>query len=100
MRIVLTLLVYVVALAFIGAICFVVVMFLAGPHAGLLPAPMESAVLILGWILVLVFPVLVARRVWRRRSAPAPRVSVDAASMRDVARLTAGLAVPAVHLVR
>lgn len=99
MRIVLTLLAYVVALAVVTAICFVAVMFLAGPHAGLLPAPMESAVLILGWILVLVLPALVARRVWRRR-APASREPVDAALMRDVARLTAGLAVPAAHLVR
>lgn len=53
------------ALALTALVTFVAVVFLAGPHAGLLPSWLEAVVLALGWIMVLVVPALVARRVWR-----------------------------------
>jgi hydrogenase-4 membrane subunit HyfE len=49
----------------IAVITFFMVIFLAGPHSGLLPSWLEGAVLVLGWLAVLIMPVLVARRVWR-----------------------------------
>ncbi|MGQ0655588.1 MAG: hypothetical protein ACT4P4_25565 [Betaproteobacteria bacterium] len=68
-RVVLTALAYLASLVLVAAGALVAVAFLAGPHAGLLPQPAEIAVLVLGWLAVLVLPVLVARRVWRSRSA-------------------------------
>lgn len=67
MRIVSTLIAYVVALAAVAGAAFVMVMFLAGPHAGLLPDWMESVVLVQGWLAVVVLPILAARSVWTRR---------------------------------
>lgn len=66
MRVLRTLLVYLLALILVAALAFAVVIVLAGPHAGLLPGPVEVVVLGLGWLSVAVVPVLVARRVWRR----------------------------------
>jgi hypothetical protein len=57
---------YVGMLAVVAAIAFFVVLFLAGPHAGLLPQWAEAAVLVAGWLAVLVLPVLTARKVWLR----------------------------------
>jgi hypothetical protein len=68
MRIVSTLIAYVVALAAVAVAAFVVVMFLAGPHAGLLPGWMASVVLVQGWLAVVVLPILAARWVWTRRA--------------------------------
>jgi len=65
-RIVLTLIAYLVALAAVAVIAFFAVIFLAGPHAGLLPAWLEAVVLGLGGLAVLLLPVLAARAVWRR----------------------------------
>jgi hypothetical protein len=70
MRLILTLAVYAGALVVVAAVTFVVVLFVAGPHAGLLPEWAEAAVLILGWLTVLVAPVLAARKVWRHFSRP------------------------------
>ena len=50
----------------VAAIAFIVVIFLAGPHAGILPAPLEAAVLALGWLAVLVIPALAAVKGWQR----------------------------------
>lgn len=64
---------YVVTLVLLAGACFVLVLVLAGPHAGLLPRALEVAVLVAGWAVVLVVPALVARRVWRRRDAGSAR---------------------------
>lgn len=60
-----TLLAYLVALAVTAPLALLVVLVLAGPHAGLLPHALEVAVLAAGWVAVLVLPPLAARRVWR-----------------------------------
>lgn len=66
MRILLTIVVYIASLAFVAAVSFFAVIFLAGPHAGLLPNWLEAVVLILGWLAVIVVPLLSARYAWRR----------------------------------
>ena len=58
---------YLGSLVVIAALALLVVLFLAGPHTGLLPQWAEVCVLILGWLAVLVLPVLAARKVHRRR---------------------------------
>lgn len=65
MRPLATALAYLAALAAVAIATFVVVLFVAGPHAGLLPRWAESVVLGAGWLLVAVVPVYVARAVWR-----------------------------------
>lgn len=66
MRVLLTIATYLAALAAVAVLAFFAVMFLAGPHAGLLPHALEVVVLILGWLSVLVLPLLAAGAVWRR----------------------------------
>ncbi|HEX5802965.1 MAG TPA: hypothetical protein VFY24_08055 [Azospira sp.] len=62
---------YLLSLVLTAAIAFVVVLVVAGPHAGLLPSWLEAVVLGLGWLAVVVLPLLVARKVWRRFGRPA-----------------------------
>ena len=57
---------YLAALAGVAIATFVVVLLVAGPHAGLLPHWAEPVVLGTGWLIVAVVPVYVARAVWRR----------------------------------
>lgn len=66
MRILLTGLAYLAVAAVVGVLAFVVVVILAGPHSDLLPGAVQVVVLILGWLAILVIPVLVARLAWRR----------------------------------
>lgn len=66
-RFVLTGLAYFAALALTGCLAFVGVLWLAGPHGGVLPQSLHTATLIVGWVFVLVVPVLVARWLWHRR---------------------------------
>lgn len=79
MKVVATAVAYMVSLAIVAALSFFAVLILAGPHTGLLPSWLEPAVLGIGWLAVLVLPVLVARVVWRRigRSEP-PNNSLQA----------------------
>lgn len=70
MRILLTGLVYLAVAAVVGVFAFVVVVILAGPHSDLLPGAVQMVVLILGWLAILVIPVLVARLAWRRYEKP------------------------------
>jgi hypothetical protein len=77
-RVALTLLAYLAALVSVAMVCGTMVLLVAGPHSGLLPDWLEAVVLGLGWLLVLVLPLWVAHRVWRRFSLPAP-VPVDSA---------------------
>ena len=65
-RIVLTAVTWLVSLVAVAAVTFVVVIVLAGPHAGLLPHFLEVAILVLGWLSILVVPICLASRVWRR----------------------------------
>ena len=66
MRWLLTLLAWLVSTIVLAPVCFVVVIVLAGPHSSMLPSWIQPAVLILGWLVLLVGPLLVARAVWRR----------------------------------
>lgn len=66
MKYVATAVAYVASLAVVALISFFTVIVLAGPHAGLLPSWLEPVVLAIGWLAVLVLPVLVARLVWHR----------------------------------
>jgi hypothetical protein len=68
-RILLTALAYLASLVLVAAVVLVAVLFLAGPHAGLLPQPLEVAVIVIGWLAVLALPVLAARSVWGRLRA-------------------------------
>ena len=52
---------------------FFAVIFLAGPHGGVLPRSLHTATLALGWFCVIVIPLVGARWVWRRCS----RVTVE-----------------------
>lgn len=66
MRILLTGLAYIVSLALVAVAAFFAVILLAGPHSGLLPEWLKTVVLALGWLAVLVLPVVLARMAWRR----------------------------------
>jgi len=65
-RILLTALSYLLSLAATAALCFLLVLVVAGPHAGLLPAWLEPVALVAGWLVVLALPAIIARTVWRR----------------------------------
>ena len=70
-------------LAWLGAtiltvpILAAVVLVLAGPHSSLLPAPLQGAVLVLGWLGALVIPVAIARRVYRATQHTATRLHAE-----------------------
>lgn len=72
MRLLLTIATYLGALLAVAVAAFCVVIFLAGPHAGLLPHTLEVVVLLLGWLSVLVLPVWAAWAVWCRGSNTGP----------------------------
>ena len=60
------LLAWLASLAVVVPICFFVAIVLAGPHSSLLPGWLQPIVLLLGWVVVVVAPVWIARAVWRR----------------------------------
>jgi hypothetical protein len=66
----LTILAGLAALLVVAPLTAFAVLILAGPHAGLLPQPLEVAVVLLGWGVVLGVPVVVARKVWKRTGIP------------------------------
>ena len=66
MKYIATAIVYIVSLAVVAIVSFFTVLVLAGPHAGILPSWLEAVILAIGWLAVLVLPVLVARLAWRR----------------------------------
>jgi len=53
-----------VSLALCAIIGFFAVLFLAGPHSGIVPVWSEEIVLLLGWIFTLSVPVILARKVY------------------------------------
>jgi hypothetical protein len=63
----LALLAFAVTAVVVGPVLFGVVLILAGPHSGLLPAALRGAVLILAWLALAIVPTVVALRVYRRR---------------------------------
>jgi hypothetical protein len=72
MRWLLGLLAWLASLAVLAPICFFAVILLAGPHSSMLPGWLQSFVLLLGWLVVVVVPVWIARAVWRRTKRAAP----------------------------
>lgn len=66
LRILLTVLVFALALAICAPLIFLAAMLLAGPHAGLLPQPLEVTVLLCGWLALILLPTLAARALWRQ----------------------------------
>jgi hypothetical protein len=60
---------YLAALMLVAPAAFGVVILLAGPHSGILPAWSEPVVMGLGWLAVLVLPLLLTRKVWRRMNS-------------------------------
>lgn len=65
MRLLITAIAYLVSLVVVAAIAFFAVLFLAGPHGGVLPGYLEPVVLLLGWLAVLGLPAFAAFRVWK-----------------------------------
>ena len=72
MRVLLTAVTYLVSLAVLAPLLFFAVMLLAGPHSSMLPSMMQSVVVLLGYLILIVAPVLVARAVWLRPMARPP----------------------------
>jgi len=66
MRLILTGLAWLIAVAVLAPICFFGAIILAGPHSSMLPSVIQPAVLLFFWIVFLAGPVLFARWVWRR----------------------------------
>lgn len=69
----LTAIAYLVSVAVLAPALFLIVVVLAGPHSSILPASAQPAVVIGGWLTLLVAPIAIARRVWRRQSTRAAR---------------------------
>lgn len=65
-RLFLSALTYLAALALVAAAAIFSVLLIAGPHSDIVPESMKWLVLLVGWVCVLVLPVLVARKVWKR----------------------------------
>jgi len=66
MRFLFAFLAYIASLAVVAPVAFFGVLFLAGPHGGLLPQALQVVVLPLAWLAILVVPALAARAVWIR----------------------------------
>lgn len=66
MKYIYTALAYIVGLIAVAAVASLAVLFLVGPHSGVLGEWAYFPVLALGWMAVIVLPVLFARWMWRR----------------------------------
>ena len=66
MRVLGTCVAFLIALAATAAVAFFAVLLLAGPHGGVLPSPLHTATLVLGWLVVVIVPILASRWAWRR----------------------------------
>lgn len=69
MRVLLTVIGWLVATAILVPVCFFAAIVLAGPHSSVLPSFIQPAVLFIGWVVVLAGPILIARLVWRRQKS-------------------------------
>lgn len=65
MKVLATALVYTVSLAIVAALTFFAVLFLAGPHAGLFPVWLEQIIIGMGWLSIIVVPVMITIRIRR-----------------------------------
>jgi len=73
MRVLLTVIAWLVSTAILAPICFFAAMLLAGPHSSMLPSIIQPAVVAIGWLVLLGVPIWAAATVWRRwRPAPPP----------------------------
>lgn len=63
------LLVSLITLLLIGVAGFVLVIWLVGPHGGVLPERFRPVILVLFWVSILVFPLLAARNTYRKHQA-------------------------------
>lgn len=72
MRLLLSLIAFVISFGVAAGAAMALVWVLAGPHASLLPGWMARPVLLLGWTMVLCLPAWVTYRVWRRLGHPQP----------------------------
>jgi hypothetical protein len=66
MHILWTLLAYIASLTVIAPLTLVVVLLLVGPHTGVLPMFLERPVLLIGCLVVLLLPLWIAYKVWKR----------------------------------
>ena len=66
MRVLGTFVAFVLTFAVTAAAAFFAVLFLAGPHGGLLPSSLHTTTLVLGWLVVFAVPILASRWAWRR----------------------------------
>jgi hypothetical protein len=66
MRVLGTIVAFVLALVVTASVVIFAVLSLAGPHGGVLPQSLHTAAFVLGWLIVVVVPVLAARSAWRR----------------------------------
>ena len=65
MRWVIAVVVWIVTGAVLAVVCFFAVLILAGPHSSMLPSALQPAVVIAGYLVVVVTPILLARHRWR-----------------------------------
>jgi hypothetical protein len=65
-RVLIAFIAWTASFAVLAPVCFFVTLLLAGPHSSMLPSVVQPAVLVLGWLVLLAAPLLVARAVWRR----------------------------------
>jgi hypothetical protein len=65
-RALITFIAWTASFAVLAPVCFFLTVLLAGPHSSMLPSAVQPAVWVLGWVIVLAAPILVARRVWLR----------------------------------
>ena len=61
-----TFVVWAAATAVLAPVCFFVIVLLAGPHSSMLPSILQPPVWLLGWLALVVAPLMAARLVWRR----------------------------------
>ena len=66
MRVIATAIAYFLSLTVVAYVMLIVMVIVAGPHAGLLQSWLEQVVIVLGWVVIFVIPIPVARKVWRR----------------------------------
>jgi hypothetical protein len=55
---------FIASLLLCALVAFYIVLFLAGPHAGIVPAWVQKIILLLGWIFTIAVPVFIARKVF------------------------------------
>jgi hypothetical protein len=56
----------------ISPLTLFVVLVLAGPHSDLLPSWLQLPVLLLGWGIILIVPVLISRKAWHKLNQAVP----------------------------